>query len=801
MSDNPTPSFFHTRLAPLGVTDDNNTMLIENPEAEHPMPRKQQWPIFSEDGDGNIEILYWTLHRQLISWIRTGDGKMSQVNGKPDFYTVKRLREPKGDMKYQMPETKWLKAEGKPSIYPWLSPELVEKWEQKVEINTLFLTEGVFKGWAGCKASMDVVGMSSYTHYSEDHGKALLMDVERLILDCKVKNVVVLWDGDCLNISENALAKREDITKRPAGFYSAAKKIRKLILDLEIPAGQEKPAIWFMHPKTSDIEGQPKGLDDVLVWAKSCNKFDAVVTDAMSLRSQGAFFKKINITDTTNTLKEHFCLNDKDKFYRRHESKIGLQEWKWFGDLVRWNDEDEKVEMIAPKWAEELKWVGNEYFQEIEMPSIGTSTRRELAPRNMATLTKLYGANFWKYLSHFAGFCNVPEHIDYKMVVERGDKKFMNQYFPIKWVPKAGDWSHIKSFMQHLFGTDKVTHELTGQQIERWELGLDYVQQLYLNPTQQLPVLILYSQENQTGKSTFGLLMQQIFGDNLVPIGNSDLQSDFNSTYSSKLLAVCEETLLERKKEAERIKAISTSPRILVNPKGQAQYQIDFFCKFIFTSNNPRMIYVTRHDTRFWILEIKQLKDKVPQFEHVMAMEIPAFLHHLQHRESAAKKEGRMYFHDSLLRTDAFEATVRVNEPTAATDLREKIRDLFTADAKLELIEIPMSELRKHFFTDKTSVGWIGEILRDYLRVGQLLGSDGKAKVKRGTFPEWEINGSGELACKSIPWMGRPYQFFRKDFMQDENLEDYKELEELSKPQGNVPSVPVATPVQEDLPF
>jgi competence transcription factor ComK len=333
------------------------------------------------------------------------------------------------------------------------------------------------------------------------------------------------------------------------------------------------------------------------------------------------------------------------------------------------------------------------------------------------------------------------------------------------------------------------------------------VQQLYLNPTQQLPVLILYSQENQTGKSTFGLLMQMIFGDNLVPIGNSDLQSDFNSTYSSKLLAVCEETLLERKKEAERIKAISTSPRILVNPKGQAQYQIDFFCKFIFTSNNPRMIYVTRHDTRFWILEVKELKTKVPKFEHVMASEIPAFLHHLQQRKPAAANEGRMYFHDSLLKTSAFEDTVRINEPTAATDLRERITDLFLQDKNLEQIEIPLCDIRQRFFKSGASDAWIREILKDYLRVEQLRDKNtGRLVLKRGTYPIWELDPTGtELVKKEIVFRNRPYVFWREAFVSDESPEDYAEIEKVEAAAaraklGIFEQVEAAAPA-DDLPF
>ena len=799
-----TESFYKSRTEALGVNSENNRFRINNPEAEHPMPKSFECDIFSEDKDGNIKIMFWTLDRQLITYTRMGDGKMSHVNGKPEHYFQLRLKEPQGDKKYSLPSGKWLAREGKSKTWPWLPPQLVEAWEKGEEMETIFLTEGVFKAFMASRLGMPTVGLTSITHYADSEGN-LHPDVQRLITGCKVKNVVVLWDGDCRNISESALAGRRDLAERPLGFYASAKKIRKLIGAMDFPEGHEKPAVYFYHVQSDIYDDKPKGLDDLLISGQRRGDVDSIVKQALQPQKASTFFFKIDLTDTTVILRQHFKLHDREEFYKFHAHEIGKNEFKFFNDLLKWNDEKDELELIAPAWAEELFWVGNEYFMEVDVPSINGATRKELSPRNVATLSKRFGSNFWRFLSPFDGFCNVPNHVQYQQVIEVNGKKFYNQYFPFKHVPKAGDWSHIKMFLQHIFGTDMVTHAITGEEIPRWHLGLDYVQLLYLRPTQQLPVLILYSPENKTGKSTFGLLMAAMFGDNVVPIGNSDLQSDFNSTYSAKLLAVCEETLLERKKEAERIKAISTSPRILVNPKGQAQYQIDFFCKFIFTSNNPRMIYVNRHDTRFWILQVPQLTKEIPNFLKIMESEIPALLHHLQNRELASKHEGRMHFHDSLLKTDAFEATVKVNEPSAASDLREAIIEMFLHDPKLDRIEMPLAEIRKQFFGGKTSTGWIQEILRDYLLVEQVIGHDGKAKVKRGSYTIWETATDGQLMPKEIQYIGRPYVFLRKDFVKDVNPKDYEEIAAEEKAQAGssmIPAKPLSEPAPaDDLPF
>lgn len=808
LNTNNDKSFFQRRMDLLGVTEENNTIRVINPEIEKPANNVSDTQIFSEDKDGNIKILYWTLDRELITYYKMGEGKMSQINAKPQYYYTLRLREPQGDRKYLMPKSKWLIREGNNSTFGWYAPAICEAYEQKQQIETLVLTEGVFKAAMANLMGIPTVGLSSITHY-RGRDEKLYHDLQRLIIECKVKNVIILWDGDCMNISENALAKRENLTDRPAGFYMAAKNIRKLIREIEYPDNHEQPAVYFYHV-LSDIyqTEKPKGLDDLLIVAKEKGDAATVVKQALQPFQASTFFKNIDITDTTIGLREYFGLHDRTVFYKRHRDIIKANEFKFFGDLVKWDEEKEEVKLISPTWAGELYWVGDEYFMEIDLPGVGGTTRKELVSRSATTLTKRFGNKFWRHLTPFDQFCNLPEHLDYKKVIEVKGKKFYNQYFPFQHIPAEGDWQHIKEFMQHIFGTEDVEHALTGEKIPRWQLGMDYVQLLYLNPIQQLPVLILYSPENKTGKSTFGLLMAKIFGDNVVPIGNSDLQSDFNSTYSSKLIAICDETLLEKKKESEKIKAISTSPRILVNPKGQKQYMIDFFCKFIFTSNNARMIYVNRHDTRFWIHLVPQFQKEIPNMLEIMESEIPAFLHHLQNRELTAKQEGRMHFHDSLLSTEALEATVRINEPGDATELRERIQEIFVQDHTIQQIEMPLKNIREEFFGATTKTGWIKELLRDYLEVQQVLNSRGQAKVKRGFYPKFSRNGNNELVKEEIAYLGRPYLFLREKFIEEESLEDYKEIEdeERKKLAGELNGSTVAakkltTPVGDDLPF
>ena len=190
-------SYYQIRMSELGVTDHNNLIELSDPEADFPRVAQLTKPIFSEDKDGNIVILYYTLDRELITYVQKGEGKTAHINAKERYYVQKRLKEPKGDNKYVLPK-------GQPT-YPFLPMPIVEKWERKETIETLILTEGSFKAFKGAMCGLDIIGFPSITCYKNKETGRLHRDIERIIQDCKVQNLVILWDGDCRNISANDL--------------------------------------------------------------------------------------------------------------------------------------------------------------------------------------------------------------------------------------------------------------------------------------------------------------------------------------------------------------------------------------------------------------------------------------------------------------------------------------------------------------------------------------------------------------------------------------------------------------------
>ena len=64
----------------------------------------------------------------------------------------------------------------------------------------------------------DIVGLGSITHYADSNTRELNSGIKNLINSCSVQKVVILYDGDCLNLSEKDLEGHRDLARRPKTF-------------------------------------------------------------------------------------------------------------------------------------------------------------------------------------------------------------------------------------------------------------------------------------------------------------------------------------------------------------------------------------------------------------------------------------------------------------------------------------------------------------------------------------------------------------------------------------------------------
>ena len=307
--------------------------------------------------------------------------------------------------------------------------------------------------------------------------------------------------------------------------------------------------------------------------------------------------------------------------------------------------------------------VGTTLYKLVNQPRLNGGYVKKRIVWNNETLRQDYGKDYLATVPKYDGFCTVPEHVEYKPVIG----KFLNLYEPIGHQPQEGDFPSIRSLVEHIFG-------------EQYELGMDYLQLLYLQPIQKLPILLLVSEERNTGKSTFLNFLKTLFQNNVTFNTNEDFRSQFNSDWAGKLLIVVDEVLLNRREDSERLKNLSTTLSYKVEAKGKDRDEIGFFAKFVLCSNNEYLpVIIDAGETRYWVRKIDRLQSDDTDFLQKLKAEIPAFLYHLQHRKLSTKKESRMWFAPSLLYTEALQKIIRSNRNRLEIEMSELVLDIMAS--------------------------------------------------------------------------------------------------------------------------
>ncbi len=312
---------------------------------------------------------------------------------------------------------------------------------------------------------------------------------------------------------------------------------------------------------------------------------------------------------------------------------------------------------------EEFIRVGTTLYKLVNQPRLNGGYVKKRIVWNNETLRQDYGKNYLATVPKYDGFCTVPDHVNYHPIVD----KFLNLYEPIDHKPMEGDFPSIRSLVEHIFG-------------EQYELGMDYLQLLYLQPIQKLPILLLVSEERNTGKSTFLNFLKALFQNNVTFNTNEDFRSQFNSDWAGKLLIVVDEVLLSRREDSERLKNLSTTLSYKVEAKGKDRDEIAFFAKFVLCSNNEHLpVIIDAGETRYWVRKIDRLRSDDTDFLQKLKAEIPAFLYHLQHRQLSTEKESRMWFAPSLLHTEALQKIIRSNRNRLEIEMSELVLDIMAS--------------------------------------------------------------------------------------------------------------------------
>ena len=305
--------------------------------------------------------------------------------------------------------------------------------------------------------------------------------------------------------------------------------------------------------------------------------------------------------------------------------------------------------------------VGTTYFKKSLYPSLNGDSIEILVIWSSELIRQDHGKNTLSDIERYDGFIcipeNRPEHFKKRV------QDYYNTYHQISKSPIKGEITNTMVFLSHIFGDQK-------------EMGIDYLQLLYLHPTQILPILSLVSQERATGKSTFLKWLKSIFEFNMTFLTNSDFTSQFNADWASKLIIAVDEVLFKTDELTERIKYLSTTSTHKTEAKGKDKKEAQFFGKFILCSNNETsFIKIDADEIRFWVLKIEKFEKEDVHFLSKLIMEIPAFLFFLSNRKLSTENQSRMWFTPQQIKTKALQKLVKFNSSQFETQLANVLLD------------------------------------------------------------------------------------------------------------------------------
>jgi len=752
----PEPSYFNTRMVDeLGMLPAHNTIELIANDPTFDTERREAMPIFYPDNDDNICIRVYNVKREIIYYLDKRSDNPTSTSNRWKPFVLKRLKTPVeytegGHVKFH----KYHIPKGAATV-PFITPAIIEKYEKGTTIDTLVLTEGYIKAFKAYMHGLDIIGLSSITHVKDKDTDMMYGDVIAIIQQCKVKTVIVLYDGDCRNLSPHALNDMDDLSQRPFIFLASIAKVAELLKDYKV-------SIYFACVASEEIDGNPKGLDDLYITYKTQidpQGSETMITDDLVRISRPAqYFHRIDVTANTSKVSKFFHIQDINDFYKFHQEQIRDREFVFRGSKYRWNDEKKVCDIIVPKNVLEYFQVGDNYYKFVKVPNKYKDNEIRIVARQLGTITKLIGKNFSQHIPYYEEFCNVPDHVNYTQVINN----CFNLYSKFEHEPEEGDCTTILEFCRHIFGY-------------QYEIGMDFMQLLYQQPWQKLPILCLVSSENQTGKSTFIQLLRTIFTTNCIIIGNDDLANQFNHSWAGKLLICCEESFIEKKAGVEKIKSLSTGDKIVVNRKGKDHSEIDFFGKFVLASNNEdNFILAGKNDERYWVIKVPVIKKRDPALLKKMIAEIPAFLWFLNHRQLTTQNEDRMWFKPEIRRTEALDKLIEANKTRIESEIAYTLREMFLQFGFRVLLLSPEA-INIVLFNKKYPTPYLAKEIQKHFKPQPYVNADKVHVSHRFFWPRWDAN-TDELD-KNLKFTARPYIFRREDFLKPDEIKGIAETD------------------------
>jgi len=469
---------------------------------------------------------------------------------------------------------------------------------------------------------------------------------------------------------DNQTTKNGDYKKEVADAYFSA--MEKLLALGEV--------VRFVYPEPKG-KTRPKDICDVVMLGidpDTCEKKDAIEDHVERKLKEGDWAKKasaVQIAEFQNEVAKLIGAIAKENVrtvYINRLANIIKTGPRDLDKMVKESRTEAETEEKNRKISEyRYIKVGDEYYQRIIDFDIFTQTSNIVYRRRKRQELITEGISIGS-IPRFHDWIILPSHTNYQRVFEKHDNdfgetfRFFNSYNPLPHKPKEfklpedflsdpsgfdyekiPEIRHTAALMKHLFDFETYGNKYLS-------VGWDWIALCYLKPTQRQRALCLVSTEEGTGKSTFINLMLAIFGQNATKTEASRIGKDFNAFTAGKVIQCVEETKDERGQVENKLKDLIASFDKVIEPKHQDARVVKSFDKYIFASNHEDSFMKVGHGTtRFIIMKVNSIKEKITDFEEKLYLEIPYLLYFLQKRGIVHPCKDRFWHAQELIENEA----------------------------------------------------------------------------------------------------------------------------------------------------
>ncbi len=222
------------------------------------------------------------------------------------------------------------------------------------------------------------------------------------------------------------------------------------------------------------------------------------------------------------------------------------------------------------------------------------------------------------------------------------------------------------------------------------QLAIDFMTVEFMFPTHPLPAQILYSRENNTGKTTILLHRKAVYGKNATIIDSGTFEDKFNAPIAFKNFIGIDEGKLKGDGSLEKFKALVTNPTIQHRAMRKSAVEVPNFGKWALATNKDNFAKLDLEDSRFWVIKVPKLQTKYePNFMNKLKAEVPYWTGFLKKRwENRFNGKGmfhmqtpeplsRLWFAEDQYSTSELAKMKRASRSMASKDFLDDIIEWF----------------------------------------------------------------------------------------------------------------------------